>query len=822
MADRLVGEASSAAHFFPLALAEQSRLAVIDLLNETERLKVAQQPEQAIARYRASLLNSRSVLDYAISFNLAVTLADVKDTAGAEEAYRQTLRFKADFIPAHLNLGTLLESLGRQDEALGQWREVLRLDNASLACERLLHLQALNNLGRLLEISRQFDEAEQMLLQSLTLDSKQPHALQHWIHLRQKQCKWPVFGDLGAIQTEQMQLSCSALSTLSLFDDPAIQLAAARRLISDKLSISRPSPLCRDAYSHTRLRIGYLSSDFCLHPVALLTVELFELHDRNTVEIYGFCSGSDDGSALRSRVIRAMDHFVRIADMDDEAAARTIRACEIDILIDLQGLTSGVRPNIFSYRPAPIQVTWLGYPGTTAHPAIDYIIGDAFVFSGNLQAFLTEKPILMPACFQASDRQREIGKLPGRSDYRLPDDAFVYCSFNNSYKLTPEVFAAWMRILLRVPNSVLWLLADNPWVKENLQKSAEQQGVTSTRLIFADRVAPPDYLARYKLADLFLDTRPYNAGTTANDALWMGLPVLTCSGRSFVSRMAGSLLSTVGLPELITDDLRDYENKAVGLANEPWKMAALRQHLEQTRSDSRLFDMDRFTTDLESLYTQLSRHPLVGASMASDKDRCELGRVFLHVGCSTKTKKDTLPIFNSDSWSEIRLDVDASVSPDVLGSMTDMRAVADASVDAVFSSHNLEHLYPHEIQIALHEFLRVLKPDGVAIVTCPDLQSVCALVAANKLTEVAYQSPSGPITPLDILYGHRASIKNGNFFMAHRCGFTKDSLTAELQAAEFGTVGVLARPENLDLWAVASKKALNQEQFSNLVQKMLA
>lgn len=795
--------------------------ALLALLTEAERLKAAAQPERVIALYRDWLRHADSPLAYAIHFNLAVTLADAGDTAGAEAAYRQAIRQRADFIPARLNLGTLYENLGRPEEALAQWAAVLELDAAALARERPLHLQALNNSGRLLEVRRRFAEAERMLQRSLDLAPDQPKALQHWIHLRQKQCKWPVYDALPGISPERMVEASSALSTLSLFDDPARQLAAAHRLIAERVTPGLPALAGAAGYAHAKLRIGYLSSDFCLHPVALLTAELFELHDRERFEIYAFCSSPEDGSALRQRVLRAMDRHLHIADMDDAAAARAIRACEIDILVDLQGLTAGVRPGIFAHRPAPVQLSWLGYPGTTAHPAIDGVIGDAFVFPEGSEAFLTERPIRLPTCFQPGDRRRETGAPPTRSAHGLPDDAFVYCSFNNNYKFTPEIFAAWMRILHRVPDSVLWLLADNPWAAENLRREAEQRGIGRQRLIFAARVAPPDYLARYRLADLFLDTYPFNAGTTANDALWMGLPLLTRSGRTFASRMAGSLLHAAGLPELVTTGAADYEDKAVELGRDRKKTAALRQRLEQARATSRLFDMARFTRELEASYAQLAGKETPPMTSTASAPEQTPDRTFLHVGCGPRRQADTLPAFNAGGWREIRLDIDAAVSPDVLGSMTDMSAVADASMDAVFSSHNLEHLYPHEVPAALREFLRVLKPDGVAIVTCPDLQSVCALIAANKLTETAYHSSAGPITPLDILYGHRAAIESGNTFMAHRCGFTRDSLSAELLAAGFATAGALARPENLDLWAVASKSPVSQEQFAKLVEEML-
>jgi predicted O-linked N-acetylglucosamine transferase (SPINDLY family) len=278
----------------------------------------------------------------------------------------------------------------------------------------------------------------------------------------------------------------------------------------------------------------------------MLTVELFELHDRDNFEVYGFDWSREDGSALRQRVIQAMDHFERIHGLSDEAAAQLIRKHEIDILVDLQGQTLGARANMLAYRPAPIQITYLGLPATTGLPFIDYVIADRFLIPEAAAANYSEKPLYMPDIYQVSDRQRLSAQPPTRASCGLPEDGFVFCSFNNNSKFTPDMFHAWMNILRQVPGSVLWLLADNPWAKENILREALANGVEEDRLIFAPRVSPEDYLARYAVADLFLDTYPFNAGTTANDALWMGLPVLTRAGQTFASRMAGALLTAAG------------------------------------------------------------------------------------------------------------------------------------------------------------------------------------------------------------------------------------------------------------------------------------
>jgi predicted O-linked N-acetylglucosamine transferase (SPINDLY family) len=358
-------------------------------------------------------------------------------------------------------------------------------------------------------------------------------------------------------------------------------------------------------YGHKRLRIAYASSDFCLHPVSILMAELFELHNHTDFEIFGYCWSPEDGSALRQRVINAMDQFHRIHGLGDEDAAQLILSHEIDVLIDLQGQTSGARPNMLALRPAPIQVTYLGLPATTGLPSIDYVIADRFLIPEDTAAMYSEKPLYMPDIYQVSDRKRCIGPTPTRAQCGLPDNGFVFCSLNNNYKYTPEMFDVWMRILQRTPDSVLWLLSDNPWAQENLRKEASARGVDSKRLLFADRVSPENYLARYACADLFLDTFPFNAGTTANDALWVGLPLLTLCGRAFASRMAGALLTAAGMPELITYNLADYEEKAVALGSDAAACRRLREQLKSVRESGALFNTGRFARNLEQRLHEL-------------------------------------------------------------------------------------------------------------------------------------------------------------------------------------------------------------------------
>jgi predicted O-linked N-acetylglucosamine transferase (SPINDLY family) len=591
------------------ALASQGGLPIIDLFGTAQRLTEGKHPDIAIQLYRIWLERTDSPIAYVAQFNLAVTLTNVNDDVGAEAAYRAAITQKPTFIEGHFNLGTLLERTNRPEEALAMWRAVLTFVNLESPADRGFYLQALNNLGRLLEIRKELVEAEAMFTRSLKEDPKQMDVMTHWVHLRQKLCEWPVYYSSEDIAVEDMIMGTSPLAMLGASDDPAQQLETSRRYVDKKVLKGVRYLSSKQSYGHERLRIGYLSSDFCAHAVSILTAELYSLHDRSKVEVFGFCWSHEDGSPLRARVIAGMDHHIKIGALSDEEAAYLIRSHEIDILVDLHGLTRGTRHNILSYRPAPVQITWLGFPGPTSLPEIDYVLSDPFVFPPELEPFFTEKPLHMPHTFQINDRQRIIGLPPSKESCGLPEDAFVFCSFNNNFKFTPEVFGTWMRILKRTPGSILWLVADNDSVRENLCEYAEKQGIARDRLHFAGRVGTADYLARFQLADLFLDTFPFGAGTTASDALWAGLPLLTYTGRTFASRMAGSLLKAVDLPELITYNLQDYENKAVELAEHPERVAAMKQQLIDNRMSCVLFDTPSFVRDLEQVFEQVAYRP---------------------------------------------------------------------------------------------------------------------------------------------------------------------------------------------------------------------
>ncbi len=590
-----------------LALARSGGMQLADLLDRATSLNQQGHKEASAALYENWIANTESPHRHVACFNWGTVLAAMGRHAQAEQAYRQALVFKPDFLQACLNLGHQLEQMKKPDEALAQWGRVIELTDAGAPAELELRLHAVNNSARLLETLRRYDEAERAMVQSLQLKPAQADVVQHYVHLRQKMCAWPIYQPVGEVTHNQLLVGTSPLAMLSATDDPALHLLAAQKFAFERI----PKALAQHLHATGpkragKVRVGYLSGDLCLHAVGLLVPELLELHDRERFEVFAFCWSREDGTAQRKRLVAGVDRLVRIDALDDLTAARLIAGYGIDILVDLQGLTSGARPAILGMRPAPVQVSYLGFPGCSGIPGVDWIIADRYVMPPEQLPFSTERPLYLDRCYQVSDRQREIGPLPTRATYGLPMDAFVFCSFNNNFKFTEDVFDSWMRIVRAVDDSVMWLLADNDWCRENMLARAESLGVARERLHFAPRVSPADYLARFTLADLVLDTFPYNAGTTASDALWMGTPILTLSGRSYISRMAGSLLTHVGLPELATESLAQYERLAIQLGRNPQRIASYKRYLAEHGRSSPLFDVPGFVRDLEIEFERLA------------------------------------------------------------------------------------------------------------------------------------------------------------------------------------------------------------------------
>lgn len=526
-------------------------------------------------------------------FNLGVELERAGSPAEAMAAYRQALAIQPDFSEAATALGQMHERAGQTELALALWASALQPASARIR----LHKQR----ARLLEQLGRLDEAEAEMRASLGLDPAQPDVIQHWVHVRQRLCLWPALDtSIPGLPREALIRHCGPLASLALFGDVATQNAVGASWIARKNpeAPERLAPL--GGYRHRRLRLGYLSSDFCRHAMSYLIAELFERHDRARFEVFGYCASPEDGSEIRSRVLAAFDHVRHVRGLADEAAARLIRADEIDVLIDLNGLTSGTRLQVLRWRPAPVQATYLGFVGPVPLPELDALLCDGFVIPPGTAAAYTPRPWPVGDLYQANDSKRLALAATTRAEAGLPEDRFVFCSFSNHYKITEAMFAAWMRILRETGESVLWLAIDNVWSRSNLRARAAAAGIAPERLIFADRADPQLYMARLRLPDLFLDTHPYNSGTVASDALRMGLPMVTLAGEAFASRMASRLLKAIGAEAGIAATEDEYVAKAVRLATDPAAHAAFRAQVTEQRWTETIGDIAGFTRQFET------------------------------------------------------------------------------------------------------------------------------------------------------------------------------------------------------------------------------
>ena len=539
---------------------------------------------------------------FAAWFNLGVLLGGSKRHAEAEAAYRRALGLRPDLAQASINLGLSLEAQRRPAEALEAWRKAL----PPSPLRNILH----THLGRLMEDQGQLPEALEDMRAALLIEPDQPDLQQHYVHLRQRLALWPVIDDsIPGLTAERLADRCGPLGALALHDDPARQTAINADWVARKLPPAPERLAPATGYAHDRIRIGYLSTDFCRHAMSYLIAEMLERHDRNAFEIYGYCASPEDGSDIRARVIAAFDQFIPVGALTNEEAARRIRADEIDILVDLNGLTRGARLEVLRWKPAPVQATYLGYIGPVPIPELDWMIADPVAIPPSEAAHYSPAPLLLEGCYQAND-SREMDLPPvSRAEEGLPDDAFVFCCFSHHYKVTPRIFDAWTRIVAACPGSVFWLAADSAASGAALHARWAAAGLAPERLILASRVDPARYRARMALADLYLDTSPYNSGTVASDALRMGLPLVTLRGRAFAARMATSLLSAVGLPDLAAGDIEGYVGLATSLARAPERHAAIRARLAGDSWRKSLGDSAAFTRRLESAFHRIRLRP---------------------------------------------------------------------------------------------------------------------------------------------------------------------------------------------------------------------
>jgi len=556
--------------------------------------------EEALASYdRAASIKP----DYAEAFNnRGCALFELNRLEEALASCNRAITIKPDYAEAFSNRGNALFKLKRHDEALASYdRAVSIMPDCA---------EAFNNRGNVLLDLKRFEEALACYDKAVSIKPDYFDAAVASMHVADQICRWSADtarADLIA-RCKVPAFDGTPFAFLAMCDDPQLHHDLATAYVRNKAPLPG-SPLWRQRRAREKIRVGYLSADFQEHPVGYLIAEVIALHDRSRFEIFGISAGANDGGEQRRRLEATFDVFVDVSTMTDTALARRIAEAEIDILVDLGGHTTNGRILALANRPAPIQVTYLGYPGPTGVPFIDYAIVDANVVPANDVHAYSEKLVYLPESYLCNDRERKIADwTPSRAECGLPADGFVFCCFNNSYKINPPVFDIWMRLLRAVPGSVLWLRADNNSARANLQREATERGVGPQRLVFAERVdSNSEHLARHRLADLFIDTLPYNAHITASNALWVGLPVLTCTGRSFAARVAGSLLHAIGLPELVTGSLSEYEALALRLATCPAELRALRDRLACNRSTHPLFDTPRWTRHLESAFQEMWR-----------------------------------------------------------------------------------------------------------------------------------------------------------------------------------------------------------------------
>jgi predicted O-linked N-acetylglucosamine transferase (SPINDLY family) len=567
--------------------------------------------------------------------NLARTLALQGRLDAAREQFLTTIRAAPDSAAAREGLASVCLALGRTGEAISHFRATLQAEPGNS--------RVLSALAQALFEAGQLDEAESVARNASALDPSGAASygtlanvqivrgqLDRAIATLESGYARARAGSLLGMLTHQLRQICDWPKWRIAWDDMASRIAEEAALGSPFWLLCEPTTAqeqllytrrwaharfiagthgARDAASaarqHSRLRIGYLSSDLQEHAAAYLIAEVLELHDRERFEVFAYSYGPDDSSPMRRRLRAACEHFIDISGQPDDLAAERIRQDALDVLVDLKGYTAGDRLTIMARRPCDVQVTWLGYPGTTGAAFIDYLIADAFIIPPEQESAYSERIVRLPHCYQPNDRKRVAGEPAPRSMYGLPDNAFVFCCFNQTYKITPDVFAVWTRLLRGVPDSVLWLIDSNRWAKANLIETVQAHGMKAERLIFAPRLPYAQHLARYSVADLALDTFPYTSHTTLSDALWCGCPTVALCGETFASRVSGSILSAAGLAELITHDLADYEQLAHRLATEPSFLREFRARTAHAREGSPLFDSTAFVRDLERIYVSL-------------------------------------------------------------------------------------------------------------------------------------------------------------------------------------------------------------------------
>jgi protein O-GlcNAc transferase len=578
-------------------------------------------------------------------YSLAVLLMGRHGPERALPLVERGVRAAATFAPIWYAHAAVLQALGRRDAALASYDKAIELkpdytealiNSGTLLRETLQHLPALERFNRALSINPDHQNALSNCAVMLTEFKRPLEAIAMFERLlrinpdfefgigsicyeRMHICDWSHFdADVATIVADIRagKPAAKSLGVMSVTDSAAVHHQCAQTFADRRYPVRHAPLWTGERYRHDRIRIAYVSPDLREHPVGHLMAGIFERHDKRRFETIAISIGVNDNSRLRQRMLDTFDHFVDARMMESRRIAEIMREMEVDVAIDLAGFTSDSRSEVFAMRPAPVQVNYLGYPGTMGTSYMDYIVADRHVIPPEHARFYNEKVVYLPdAYLPAASGLKIADRTPTRAECGLPDEGVVFCSFNHDYKIAPHVFDVWMRLLRQVPGSVLWLMSRNPLSQENLRREAAARGVDADRLVFAQRVPRvEDHLARYRQADLFLDTHPYNAHTTCADALMSGLPVVTCMGGAFPSRVAGSLLHAAGIPELVTSSLADYETLALQLARDPQRLARLKAQLIATQPTNALCDADGFCRNLEAIYTSMWRQAQLGGA----------------------------------------------------------------------------------------------------------------------------------------------------------------------------------------------------------------
>ena len=547
----------------------------------------------AVQRYGRSLQLDPQRPDSLVG--LAQSLCALQRMDEAAACLERALMWHPDHAPAHLAMGMVMGTLGQDGRAIACYKRVLELDPH--------HAVAMNNLGFRLTKIRECAQALDVFKSLVRIEPDFAFAKGALLHAKMTCCEWDGLADLHACIRSELHagaLSAEPYGFLAISESER-DIHACTTIYARHKRLDGSDARWAATHDHDRVRVGYLCGEFREQATSILMAGLWEHHDRARFETFAFDNGGSDMSARRARIERAFDHLFDIRDLSDARVADVIRSHEIDILVNLNGYFGSGRPRVFALRPSPVQVNYLGFPGTIGARCIDYIIADAVVIPPASRGHYTEKVVCLPPSYQANDALRPLPQAqPPRAALGLPERGFIFCCFNNSFKITPEVFASWMRILNRVPDSVLWLIHDNPLAVRNLRQQAALQAVDPARLVFAGRVDLAQHLARHAVADLFLDTSPYNAHTTASDCLWVGVPLLTRVGSTFPGRVAASLLQALDMPELVTQTIAEYEARAVELATNRDRLSSIRSRLQERRTTAPLFDTEGFARRFEA------------------------------------------------------------------------------------------------------------------------------------------------------------------------------------------------------------------------------